>query len=194
MANPPADPALDPTRGQRRHDRRWRLAASALDAGVALALLAAAMAVATAWLLLRTDLGRRDAGAGDAVAAVSLVAAAVPAWTAWLAARLWRDAATPGQRRQGLALASAGASPEPVRWRPIARLTLHPLSLPAWLWLALTAALGGVPWLWLMPALVAAIVALAALASLALLLARPQRRAVHDLLARTRLMADGPPR
>ncbi|MDP6605311.1 MAG: hypothetical protein QF664_03485, partial [Dehalococcoidia bacterium] len=122
------------------------------------------------------------------------VAAAIPAWTAWLAARLWRDAATPAQRRQGLVLVTAGALPGETRRRRVARLAIHPLSLPGWLWLTLTAALGGVPWLWIMPALAATAVALAALGSLALLVARPQRRAVHDLLARTRLTADGPQR
>ncbi len=185
MANPPPNPT-----GKHATSRRGRLAASAIDAGAALALLAAAVAVAMLWLLLRTDLGRDDAGAGDAVVAASLVAATIPAWTAWLVARLWRDGATPGQRRRGLTLAASDGP----RWRSLARLAAHPLSLPFWLWLTVTAALAEIPWLWLVPTIAATTVTLVSLASLALLLAQPQRRAVHDLLARTRLTARAPQR
>jgi hypothetical protein len=68
------------------------------------------------------------------------------------------------------------------------RLATHPLALPLWGWLTLTALHSGLPWLWLPSAAVVIAVALAGLLSFALLLARPELSAIHDLIARTRLV------
>ena len=141
----------------------------------------------TGLLLLRTDLGRTDVGDGDAVAAVSLVTAAAPAWAAWMAARVRRDGVTPGQRRAGLRVSRRGGERPAGAWRRQLRLAVHPLALPLWGWLTLTALLSGVPRLWLPPAFIATAVAFAGLLSFVLLLAEPQRRALHDRIARTRL-------
>ena len=164
--------------------RRRRLAAAAIDATGALLTVAAGIVVAAGWLLLRSDLGGTDVGDGDAVAAASLVGATLPAWAAWLSLRVRRDGSTPGQRRAGL-LVARGAAMTP--WLRQLRLAIHPLALPLWGWLALTALLSGLPWLWLPPLVAGVAVALAGLVSFALLLARPDLRAVHDLIARTEL-------
>lgn len=165
--------------------RRRRLTAAAIDATGALAAVAAGLVLAAAGLLLRTDLGRSDAGSGDAIAAVSIVGATLPAWAAWLALKVGRDGCTPGQRRTRL-LVAPGAARTP--WRLQLRLAAHPLALPVWGWFTLTALLSGLPWLWLPSAAVGMAVALAGMASLALLLARPELSAIHDLIARTRLL------
>jgi hypothetical protein len=150
-----------------------------------------AVVIATIWLLLRTGLGRDDAGGGDAVVALSLVAAVVPAWTVYAGAMAWRRGSTPGQRRLGVVVQSRGSGEAlaGASWRRGVRLAMHPLSLPGWSWLALTALLTGVPWLWVPFGLAAAVVALAGLASLVLLLVRPALPALHDRVARTSLTA-----
>ena len=142
--------------------------------------------VATVWLLLRTGFGRADVGGGDAVAALSVVGATLPAWAAWLALTVRRDGCTPGQRRARLFVELAAAAAT-TPWRRQVRLAAHPLALPLWGWLTLTALLSGLPWLWLPVAAGGMAVALAGLLSFALLLARPELSAIHDLLARTRL-------
>ena len=165
--------------------RRRRIGAAAIDAATALLALAAGLLVAAAWLLLRTDFGRTDVGEGDGVAAASLVGATMPAWAAWLALRVRRDGATVGQRRAGLTVVPRSQARG---WPPQLRFAIHPLALPLWGWLALTALLSGVPWLWLLPVLMSAVIALAGVVSFALLLLWPQRRAIHDLVAGTTLV------
>ena len=172
-----------------RVSRRRRLRAAAIDAATVLPPFVGAAIVTTGWLLLRTDLGRTDVGEGDAVAAVSLVAAAAPAWSLWLAARVRRDGATAGQRLAGLRVSRRADGGPNGAWRRQLRLAVHPLALPLWGWLTLTALLSGVPRLWLPPAFIAAAVAFAGLLSFVLLLAEPQRRALHDRVARTQLVA-----
>lgn len=176
-------------------NRRRRLLAAGLDAAGVFAATAVALVIATIWLLSRSGLGRDDAGDGDAVLALSLVAAVVPAWTVYLGAGLWLDGRTPGQRRLGVTVGPREAA----QWRRALRLALHPLSLPAWGWLALTAALSGLPWLWLPVAAAAAAIALAGAVSFVLLAVRPSLPSVHDRLTRTMLLrsepaapADGP--
>ena len=144
--------------------------------------MVAAVVVTTLWLLLRSGFGRDDTGGGDAVLALSLVAGVVPAWAVYVGAALWRDGMTPGQRRIGVALDAS-------RWRRLLRLAVHPVSLPAWVWFALTALLTGVPWLWLPFALAAVVVALAGAVSLLLLLVWPSMPALHDRVAGTALTA-----
>jgi hypothetical protein len=164
--------------------RRRRLAAATIDAAGALAAIAVGAAVATAWLMLRTGFGRADVDGGDAIAAVSFVGATIPAWAAWLALRVRRDGCTPGQRRARMFVEPL---PGAMSWRRQLRLAAHPLTLPVWGWLTLTALLSGVPWLWLPVAAGGMVVALAGVLSFALLLVRPELNAMHDLLARTRL-------
>ena len=191
-------------------DRRRRLAAVGFDVAAVFVATLAAVVIATLWLLLRSGLGRDDAGGGDAVLALSLVAAVVPAWALYVGAALWRGGLTPGQRRMVVAVEARGAGEalapfdglrvsgevlEPgghgsaSRWRRALRLAVHPISLPTWVWLALTALLTGVPWLWLPFALAAGGVALAGAASLVMFLGWPSMPALHDRVAGTSLTA-----
>ncbi len=208
-----ARPLLD---SARTIDRRRRFAAAGFDLAGGFAATFVALVVAALWLLLRSGLGRDDAGEGDAVLALALVAAVAPAWTLYVGARLWRGGATPGQRRMALAVGVAravgpaapfdglrvsgeilkpGVDVGPLdapRWRRGLRLAAHPLALPAWAWLTLSVALTGVPWLWTPVAAVAGAVALAGAASFALLVVRPSMPALHDRLARTALVRNAP--
>ncbi|MSQ41839.1 MAG: hypothetical protein EXR65_02230 [Dehalococcoidia bacterium] len=163
--------------------RRRRLLAPAIDAAIGLLALTAGLVVAAVWLLWRTDAGRLDARTGDAVAAAAAIGATIPTWAAWLALRTVRDRATPGQRLAGLVVVERRRGHRAA----LLRLAVHPLAMPFWGWLALTALQSGVPWLWLPPALLAAAVAAGGAISLAGLLAAPRRPAIHDLLARTTL-------
>ena len=167
---------------ERPPGRGARLAAVGLDAGTLLVVLTGTLIVALAYLLAQTSWGRFDVGVGDAFVATAIVGSSAPAWTAWQLAELYLRGATLGQRRLGLAV--EGAAP----WRPLARFAVHPLALPAWGWLALTALLAELPWLPLLPALATALVALAGLVSLATLLVRPAAPPLHDRAARTRLV------
>ncbi len=115
-----------------RATRSARLRAAGIDVGSALLVAAAAVALATAWLLLRTATGRDDVASVDAMLVVSFVAATVPAWAAWLIAGVWQDATTPGQRRANLAVTSDPDSHRGASQRRLLRLAAHPLSLPLW--------------------------------------------------------------
>jgi hypothetical protein len=167
---------------ERPPGRRVRLAAAAIDAAVLLVLLTGTLIVALAYLLARTAWGRFDVGLGDALVAASLLGAGVPAWAAWQLARLQLEGATLGQRRLGLAVEARAP------WRRLARFAAHPLAVPVWGWLALTALIAGLPWLPLLPALAGGLVLLAGLVSLAMLAVDPDARGLHDRLAGTRLV------
>ena len=184
MATPRTERSLAVTRSA-------RLRAAGIDVGTALLVAATGVVLATAWLLLRTATGRDDVAAFDAVLVVSFVAAIVPAWAAWLAIDVWQDAATPGQGRAALAVAtdddSGGGAHRRASRRRLLRLAAHPLSLPLWGWLTLTMMLSSLPWLWLAPLFVALAVAGGGLTTLVLLLVRPQSAAIHDRFARTHL-------
>lgn len=175
--------------------RRARLAAAGRDA-LRLALVAGAAALlAAGWLLARTALGAYDVGAGDAAFAWAGATAALPAGLGWLAAACCLPGgdlgATPGQARSGLAL--LGSAPRRLAW-----LLAHPLSLPAWTWLA------AVGWLWgdaatgtgagaLLPALAGTAVAGGGIASAVLLAARPGARPFHERVSGARLRRIAPP-
>lgn len=184
MAIPRTDRSLAVTRSA-------RLRAAGIDVGSALFVAAVAVVLATAWLLLRTAIGRDDVAGFDSVLVVSFVAATVPAWAVWLVVGVWQDTATPGQRRAALTVAtdddSGGDSHREASQRRLLRLAAHPLSLPLWGWLTLTMLLSGLPWLWLAPLFVALAVAGGGLTTAALLLVRPQSMAIHDRFARTHL-------
>ena len=158
-----------------------RLCAAALDGLLLAAALAAACAAAFAWLLIRTEAGRYDVAGGDGVAAAALAAAAAPAWAIGQAARLWLRGATAGQARLGLAV--AGSPP-----RRAARLLLHPLAGPLWIWLAATAWLAGAPLRPALAALAAAVLAPLALGTASLAALRWPRWRMHERLTGARLV------
>jgi len=145
-------------------------------------VLTGTLIVAVAYLLTRTSWGHFDVGVGDAFVATSIVGAGVPAWTAWQLLAVHARGATFGQRQRGLVVARGA------RWRPLLRFAGHPLALPAWGWLALTALLAELPWLPLLPALAIVYGVLAGLVSLVTLLVWPGALPIHDHLAGTRLV------
>jgi hypothetical protein len=163
--------------------RAARAAALSFDLAVLLTAEGTALAAAVVYLLLRTSWGAVDAGAGDTAIAASLLLAVPPAWTAWLLAGVIAEGATPGQQRRGIAIARRTGS-----WRHarLLRSALHPSSVPAWvmlgalLWLAGLAPLGWLLLGW------AALLLGAAVVSVVILAVAPQRRALHDAVARTR--------
>lgn len=164
-----------------------RLLAVVIDAASLLLLLLGGAAVAFVWLLIRSSAGRYDAGTGDTLIAATLIGAIAPAWTAWQATRLYRLGATFGQARLGLIVQGA-------RWRRTLRLLLHPISLLLWGWVLITLLLAGAPFIWLLVAIVNAVVVIIVLWVGALLVsvARGSEwrhgRLPHDWLARTRLV------
>ena len=163
--------------------RAARAGALGFDVSVLLIAEGVALAAAVVYLLLRTSWGAVDAGAGDTAIAASLLLAVPPAWSAWLLAGVVVEGATPGQQRRGIAIARRTGS-----WRHarLLRSALHPSSVPAWvvlgalLWLA-----GLVPLGWLLLGW-SALVLGAAVVSFLILAVAPQRRALHDAVARTR--------
>ena len=170
---------------ERPPGRGERLAAAGLDAGggaTLLVVLTGTLIVALAYLLARTSWGRLDVGVGDAFVATAIVGASVPAWTVWQLVGVHFRGATFGQRRLGLAVEGRA------RWRRLLRFAGHPVALPAWSWLALTALLAELPWLPLVPALAIVFVVIAGLVSFVTLLVRPQALPQHDHLAGTRLV------
>jgi hypothetical protein len=166
--------------------RRQRLQALALDLAVFTVAELAAAVVAIVWLLARTDAGRLDIGDGDAAVALATVSAVVPAWLAWLASHALDrtpSGATPGQRRAGLAVEAAQPRDR------LLRLALDPRGLLGMLWLTALLFLGEVVMLRWVALIVTAIAAAMVVASAALWLANPGAAALHDRIARTRLVA-----
>ena len=129
--------------GERPPGRLVRFSAVVVDFVTLLLPFLAGLAVAFAWLLVRSSAGRYDAETGDTLIAASLVGATIPAWTAWQGTRLYRLGATFGQARFGLAVDGAP-------WRRTLRLLAHPLSMPLWTWLVLTLLIAGAPPWWLL--------------------------------------------
>jgi hypothetical protein len=174
--------SVPPTPTHATRVARWlRVRALVDDLAVLVAAEMLVAAVATIWLVARTDLGRLDIGDGDAAMALALLGGVVPAWLAWLALAAI-DGATPGHRRAGLAI-EAG--------RPrdrLLRLALDPRGLVGWVWLVALLWLGEavlVRWLAL---LALAVVLGMTLTSLVLWLLRPENPPPYDRVARTRLV------
>ncbi|MSQ29983.1 MAG: hypothetical protein EXR68_05810 [Dehalococcoidia bacterium] len=155
------------------------LVALAVDVGTLVAALCASGLVATVWLLVRTGAGRLDPSEGDAVIALALWAAVAPAWTAWQWRALRAHGASVGVRRAG----AAGALRLQGR-RRLVWLLVHPVAVPAWAWLTLTAGIPGALALAIGPLVVTAGVLSLALASCALALVRPGAVPLHTRLAR----------
>jgi hypothetical protein len=125
--------------------------------------------VALLWLLQRSNGGALDLTATDAVLAASFAAAALPAWTAtrWYAIT----------RRGGI------ASPGVARWRRALWFALHPITTPAWAWLAALLAISTMPVIAYLALAMSVAVAVLGIASLIVLLAAPRALAVHTWLA-----------
>jgi len=141
--------------------------------------------VGVTYLLMRTTWGTYDAGDFDSALATALVLAVPPTQAGWLLLSVAERGATPGQRRAGLAIARREGE-----WRAarIVRMALHPLSLPAWLWLAAMLFLLAVPVLPWLVVLWSGLLAIGVLSSIVIFAIRPAAPAVHDLLARTRVV------
>lgn len=157
---------------------RWpRARATLRDALELLAALSVAGVIAMAWLLLRTGAGRDDVSEFDAILAAAVVLAVPPAWFVRFALAT-ADGGTAGQRAAGLEVEGA-------RRQRTLRVALHPLSLPAWWWLAALAAAAGAQLGAVALALTGGAVALGAAASL--LRWAGGRAGLHDVAAGTRI-------
>ncbi len=166
------------------------LAAAAIDAALLVGIHAGALALATGWLLARTDAGRVDVGEGDAVVAVAIAGAAAPAWVAWTLLITHRRLGTPGQRVARVRPVPEWGVPQ---WSLYVRAMTSPLSLPGWLWMAATPLVAGMTAWLALPALLAAAAVLAGgVGSLAIALVRPSARMLHDRVARTVLVTVDP--
>ena len=145
MARTRPDDAHAPRRSA---GRGRRLAAALLDTGALLGAAGAALLVALAYLLARTEAGRLDVGADDAAVAWSLLGAVLPAWTAWQWAHLRGEGVTAGGARLGVPPrpsdepGARGAAQQALRYFSGA---VHPVTAPAWAWAALTLVLLEVP-------------------------------------------------
>lgn len=167
----------------RSGSRAALLLAVAHDATTLALALLAATAAAVGWLLLRSEAGRIDAPFRDAAAALTLCTSVVPAWTAWQWRTLIERGTTFGSRVARLAPAPIAPS------RRLARLLLHPISVPAWCWLAATIEVAAAPgdsaieWVAAGVGMLAVLLAALHLTSLLWRLLRPRARPLHARLA-----------
>jgi len=168
-----------------RVSRGRRAVAVGIDAATLFLAVVISSSVALGWLLARTDAGRLEVRDADARFAAALVLAAPPGWLGWILPGAVRGA-TPGQRRAELEVRGSLVA-------RVNRLAFHPLALPLWGWLSLTFIALGTPRLAVAVAFVAAFVFALALGSLILWVISPTSRALHDRLARTRLVRAAPP-
>ncbi len=179
----PADTAR-PLSGQASRAARFRANLydfAALIGGTALALL-----IASAYLLVRTGWGATDVGDADSAIAAALLLTIPPTWIAWQLISVSERAATPGQRRAHLRVEVREDGWPGARQL---RTALHPLTIPIWLWLAaLVGPLLAVPIIPLVILVWILLVAVAALSSLVLFAVRPGAPAVHDWVARTKVV------
>ncbi len=167
--------------------RLRRLGAAAADVVALWIAIIGVLLVGNGYLLVRSAAGRYDVGDVDSLIAVALEASIVPVWVAWQVISVAATGATAGQRRLGLRVEALPSAHAGARYL---RMALHPIAAPAWLWLALMIWLAGAPrTLSLTPVLAAGVVVAAGIASGVILLARPPgARAIHDQLARTRIV------
>lgn len=165
--------------------RGARVRAALSDLGVLLGGSLASVLVSLAYLLVRTSWGAYDATDFDSALAAALLLAVPLTWAAWLLMSVAEHGATPGQRLAGLVVARREDG-----WRGarMQRVALHPMSLPFWLWAAAMLLLLGVPLAPWAVLLWSALVAIGGLASMVLLAIRPGTPAVHDWVARTRVV------
>jgi len=178
---PVAEP---PSRGRRLRAVAYDLTGLAL--GVVLAFVAG-----VAWLLARSEAGGVDVADGDAALAAAVLLAVLPAWVAWGALGRVRERGTPGQRAAGLEVVreSEGSRGVGGGLRAGCAAVVHPLAVPAWLWLAAVVALAGYEVAALVPLALAGVAVLFGVLSFVLLLARPSMPSLHDQLAGVRIVA-----
>ena len=165
--------------------RGARLRATLSDVGVLLGGALVAVLVSLAYLLVCTSWGAYDTSDFDSALAAALLLAVPPTWAVWLLMSVVEHGATPGQRRAGLARPRNADTGRGAQTR---RMALHPISLPFWLWVVAVLLLIGVPvvpWALLMWS---ALVVIGGLASVVLLAVRPGTPAVHDWVARARVV------
>jgi len=182
----PVTPILLPVSEPPSRGRRLRAVVYDLT-GLALAVVLAFIA-AVAWLLARTEAGRFDVADVDGALAAAVLLAALPAWVAWAVLGLVRQRGTPGQRAAGIEVVPESEEPRGAGWWLRAGLAavVHPLAVPAWLWLAAVVALAGYEVAALVPLALAAVAALFGVLSFVMLLARPSMPPLHDQLAGVR--------
>jgi len=165
--------------------RGARVRATLFDVGALLAGGAVALLVGVLYLLVRTSWGTYDAGDFDSALATALLLAVPPTWMAWMLTSITERGATPGQRRAGLVVANREGGR---RWARLLRMALHPLSVPFWLWSGAMFLLLGTPLLAILVLLWAGVVMIGGLISMVMFAIRPRTPAIHDLLARTRVV------
>ncbi len=165
--------------------RSARVRAALSDLGVLLGGALVAVLASLAYLLVHTSWGATDVTDFDSALAAALLLAVPPTWAAWLLMSVVEHRVTPGQRRAGLAVARDADAWRGARAR---RMALHPISLPFWLWVVAALLLLGVPMVPWAVLLWSALVGIGGLASLVLLAVRPGTPAVHDWVARTRVV------
>ena len=166
--------------------RAARLRAALIDLGALFGGALVALMAGFTYLLVRTNWGSTDASDFDSAIAAALLLAVPPTWAGWLLLSVKEHRATPGQRRAGLVVARREDG-----WRGgrLLRTALHPLSLPFWLWsLAMLRPLLAVPVLPWPVLLWSALVVIGGLVSVVLLALRPRTPAIHDWVARTRVV------
>lgn len=159
-----------------------RFAAAISDMRWLAMLSVGAFVIALGFLFWRSSWGAVDADSSDTAIAAALLLAPGPAWLARLLLCAIADHATPGQQRRQLVVGLAANARAGAR---LFRFALHPFSAAGWFWLATIAFLLDALWLTGLFLLAGVMVALFAVGSAILIILG--RRALHDLLARTRV-------
>ena len=178
----PGDPTGSP---QALAPRGRRARAAITDFGRLFGGALVAFLGSVTYLLIRTNWGKYDASDIDSALAGALLVAVPPTVAAWLLLSVAEHQATPGQRRVGLIIARRKDG-----WRGARqlRMALHPLSLPFWVWLITMLSLLAVPVLPWIVVIWGALVGLGGLSSAVLFAFRPRTPALHDWVARTRVV------
>lgn len=176
IAPPPETTASAPT------GRRRLFAGFAFDLVTLVGAALTTGLVAIAWLLTRTEAGLVDPSDGDAVVAFAMWAAALPAWSAWQ----WRSLALHATSRGMQSVAPGAASQLFSGRRRVMWYLLHPVTVPAWIWLALTAAIPGPFQLAVLPAAIATLQTVMTVTSCIVVFIKPSRPPGHVRIARGR--------
>ncbi len=132
------------------------------------------------WLFVRSSGGAVDIAPGDARVGAAIALATPPAWFAWFASGVL-SGRTWGQARTGVFVAGSG----PQR---ALRVAAHPLAGAVWAWLVLVLLAAGQILAALVTLIVLGAVILGAAVSLGGWVFRPAAPAVHDRIARTRVL------
>ncbi len=163
-------------------ERRRLFAGFAFDLVTLVGALIASGLVAVVWLLTRTEAGLVDPGGDDAVIAFAMWAAAMPAWSAWQ----WRSLQLHATSRGMHSVAPGSASQLFAGRRRVLWFMLHPVTVPAWIWLALTALIPGPFQLAVLPIAIATLQLVMTLTSCIVVFVTPSRPPGHVRVARGR--------